>query len=255
MRLEMPAALADRYKSASQRARVVSEAWGEDNLYCANCTSSKLAPCPTNTEAVDFICPQCDAPFQLKSQSRPFSARVTDAGFDAMARAIRAGRNPNLFVLHYDVVRWHVLNLLLVPRFSFLISTIEKRKPLSPSARRSGWIGCNIVLRDFPIDAKIPLVSNGVVAAPAVVRRQFERLRPLESLKLEARGWTLDVLNIVRGLGKAEFTLAEVYAREAALARLHPDNLHVRDKIRQQLQALRDLGFVEFLGGGNYRFL
>jgi hypothetical protein len=27
----------------------------------------------------------------------------------------------------------------------------------------------------------------------------------------------------------------------------------VRDKIRQQLQVLRDLGLVEFLGGGEYR--
>ncbi len=28
---------------------------------------------------------------------------------------------------------------------------------------------------------------------------------------------------------------------------------HVRDKIRQQLQVLRHLGFVEFLGSGSYR--
>ena len=34
---------------------------------------------------------------------------------------------------------------------------------------------------------------------------------------------------------------------------LHPDNRHVRDKIRQQLQVLRDLGLVEFLGRGRYR--
>jgi type II restriction enzyme len=60
------------------------------------------------------------------------------------------------------------------------------------------------------------------------------------------------VLNIVRGLGRREFTLAEVYAQEAALGRLHPQNLHVRDKIRQQLQVLRDLGFIEFLGSGQY---
>ena len=32
-----------------------------------------------------------------------------------------------------------------------------------------------------------------------------------------------------------------------------PGNRHVRDKIRQQLQVLRDLGFMEFLGGGRYR--
>lgn len=67
--------------------------------------------------------------------------------------------------------------------------------------------------------------------------------------------WTLDVLNVVRRLGKAEFTLAEVYARESLLARLHPDNLHVRDKIRQQLQRLRDLGLLEFLARGQYRLV
>jgi len=65
----------------------------------------------------------------------------------------------------------------------------------------------------------------------------------------------LDVLDIVRGIGRSEFTLAEVYAQEAALGRLHSQNLHVRDKIRQQLQVLRDLGLVEFLGGGIYRVL
>jgi len=31
------------------------------------------------------------------------------------------------------------------------------------------------------------------------------------------------------------------------------ENSHIRDKIRQQLQELRKLGFVEFLGGGRYR--
>jgi len=30
-------------------------------------------------------------------------------------------------------------------------------------------------------------------------------------------------------------------------------NAHVRDKIRQQLQVLRDLGLLEFLGSGSYR--
>ncbi|HEV2493712.1 MAG TPA: hypothetical protein VG204_11665 [Terriglobia bacterium] len=33
----------------------------------------------------------------------------------------------------------------------------------------------------------------------------------------------------------------------------HAQNRHVRDKIRQQLQVLRDLGFVVFLGRGQYR--
>ncbi|MBZ5514449.1 MAG: hypothetical protein LAN62_06335 [Acidobacteriia bacterium] len=54
------------------------------------------------------------------------------------------------------------------------------------------------------------------------------------------------------GLGRREFTLAQVYAQEAQLARLHPQNRSIRPKIRQQLQILRDLGLIEFLGGGTY---
>jgi type II restriction enzyme len=62
------------------------------------------------------------------------------------------------------------------------------------------------------------------------------------------------VLNVVRALGKKEFSLAEVYAHADALARLHSANRHVNDKIRQQLQILRDLRIIRFLGRGQYRF-
>jgi len=63
------------------------------------------------------------------------------------------------------------------------------------------------------------------------------------------------VLNVVRALGKQEFLLPEVYAHADQLQRLHPQNRNVLAKIRQQLQRLRDMGFVEFLGGGRYRLM
>ena len=49
--------------------------------------------------------------------------------------------------------------------------------------------------------------------------------------------------------------LADVYKFENYLGELHPDNHHVRDKIRQQLQVLRDAGILEFIGRGRYRVL
>jgi len=61
------------------------------------------------------------------------------------------------------------------------------------------------------------------------------------------------MLNVVRALRKTEFALQDIYAFAGQLQELHPDNRHVRDKIRQQLQVLRDLGFIEFLGHGRYR--
>jgi len=158
-----------------------------------------------------------------------------------MKRAILEDRTPNLFVLQYDLDAWAVRTVLLVPHFAFALSAVERRKPLASTARRAGWVGCNILLDKIPVNARIPVVSEGTSHAPRDVRASYNRLRPLEKLQVEKRGWTLDVLQVVQSLGKMEFTLADVYAHADTLAKLHPNNAHVRDKIRQQLQVLRDL--------------
>jgi type II restriction enzyme len=243
----------DGYKSLSQRAGVASEAWAEQSLYCPCCNSPKLNLTPKNTPAIDFICQSCNSLFQLKAQGRRFSHRIQDAAYSTMVRAIEENRTPNLYALHYDPSAWRVQNLTLIPNFAFPLSAIEKRNPLRPTARRAGWIGCNILLDAIPVDARIPIILDGVALPQKKVREQYTRIRPLEKLKSEQRGWTLDVLNFVRSLGKSEFDLSEVYKSEEKLSRLHPANRHVRDKIRQQLQILRDLGLLEFLGGGDYR--
>jgi type II restriction enzyme len=241
------------YKSRSQIARVATESWGLRNLYCPNCTPPRLDSVPPNTPVIDYKCPDCGSSYQLKAQSREFSARIVDAAYSAMVRQIKESRAPNLFAMHYDSAQWKVLHLILIPHFGFPLSAIEKRKPLGPHARRAGWVGCNILLSAIPADARITVIVDGTPVSPREVRRQYERVRPLKNLRVEARGWTLDVLNAVRSLGREEFALAEIYAQEDKLSRLHPNNRHVRDKIRQQLQILRDLGLLKFQGDGDYR--
>jgi type II restriction enzyme len=169
-----------------------------------------------------------------------------------MLRAIRADRTPNLLVLQYSKT-WEVQNLLLVPRMFFTESIIEKRKPLGPNARRAGWIGCNILLGEIPPDGKIPIISAGVPFGKEQVRADFSRVRALASVPPSLRSWTLDVLRVVRRLGKAEFSLQELYEFESELKSLHPQNQNVRPKIRQQLQVLRDTGLISFVGLGHYR--
>ncbi len=243
------------YKSGSQRARVGTEAWGAVNLFCPSCSSTRLNPTPRNHAAIDYYCDSCRSPFQLKSQAKAFGTKIVDAAYSVMKRAILEDRTPNLFLIHYDVAQWSVRNVILIPQFAFSLSAIECRLPLSATARRAGWIGCNILLGRIPQDAQIYVVSNGVAVQPKNVRRAYQRLRPLESLHIQKRGWTLDVLRVVRSLSKVEFSLADVYAHESALKEIHPLNEHVHEKIRQQLQVLRDLGLLKFLGSGRYRLL
>ncbi len=135
-------------------------------------------------------------------------------------------------------------DLLLIPSFAFPESAVIERKPLALTARRAGWIGCNIALAHIPQEARIAIVEQGIVNPVAAVRASYAKVKPLSNIKATERGWTLDVLTAVRRLQESEFSTTEAYSFEPELQRLHPHNHHVREKIRQQLQVLRDTGFL-----------
>jgi type II restriction enzyme len=114
-------------------------------------------------------------------------------------------------------------------------------------------VGSNILLGHLPTDARISIVEDGREVPKSVVRDSWNRFLFLREQSVYSRGWLADVLACVRQLDRETFTLADVYAFDKQLAELHPRNRHIRPKIRQQLQILRDYGIVEFLGKGVYR--
>lgn len=251
MNLQWRVEIGRAYKASSQIVRVLSEDWCGRELYCAACSSDRLLGSRANTPAIDFVCPECAQPFQLKGFRTWNQKKIPDAAYDSMLRAIRSDRVPNLLILQYSS-DWLVKNLLLVPSVFFSEAVIEKRPPLGPMARRAGWVGCNILLDRIPRDGKIAVVSDGSAVARQHVRREFSRTRKLAEVSPSARGWTLDVLTTIRKLRKAQFSLQELYELEPHLQSIHVRNQNVRPKIRQQLQVLRDLGIVEFISPGRY---
>jgi len=252
--LRMDSQFALGYKSASQITRKITESWAGANLFCVACESPSLASEAANTEAVDFQCTSCHAVYQLKALKSWNERRIPDAGYDAMMRALRSDSIPNLLVMQYTP-EWVVHNLLLIPSFFFSPAAIQKRKPLSSSARRAGWVGCNILLSEIANDGKIRIVSQGVPLSSDTVRMHYSLVRPLSQVPTNKRGWTLDVLRIIREIGKNQFSLEDVYAFESTLANIYPENKNIRPKIRQRLQVLRDLGYISFEGQGQYLLL
>ncbi len=250
MDLQCKIDLASAYKAGPQIARVLTEDWAARELYCPACDSRRLLGSRANTPAVDLECPRCSQLFQLKSMKSWNPRKIVDAGYDAMIRAIRSDKVPNLLVLQYSL-NCSIRNLLLIPREFLSESAIEKRKPLGPGARRAGWVGRNILLGQIAADGKIPVISEGTPVAEQTVRDEFSRIRKLAEVPPSLRGWTVDVLRVVRRLGK-RFSLGEVYEFESELQKAHPLDRNVRPKIRQQLQVLRDIGLIKFSGRGGY---
>jgi type II restriction enzyme len=102
MILGMPIKLAASYTSPAQRARVITEGWAEQNLFCPACLADRLSPSPANTRAIDFVCGRCSQAFQLKGKSSPITNKVIDGAYSALIAALSSDTAPNLFLLHYN---------------------------------------------------------------------------------------------------------------------------------------------------------
>jgi type II restriction enzyme len=240
-------------KSASQVARVSTEGWAVDNFYCAACGTC-LTAYPPNTKVYDFYSPECRENFQLKSASHVFSTSILGGEYKTTRESILKDTFPSLILLHYDRARWMVEDLSLIHRACITTSCIAPRTPLSFTARRAGWQGYTIRLREIPAQGRIEVVRQGQVREKADVLAQWKHTDSLLKSRPETRGWLADVLRCVERCFTT-FTLTNVYAFEDELSAKHPENHNIRAKIRQQLQVLRDLGFIEFLGSGEYRSL
>ena len=250
MDLSFQAALADAYKSGLQRVRILSEHWVGSQVYCPNCGSCHIARYGNNNPGADFFCSICKEDYELKSQRTRFGAKIVDGAYRTMIQRLSGNTNPNFFLLNYDARKLTVTNLIIIPSHFFTAEIIEERKPLPPTARRKGWIGCRILLQGIPNAGRISIIRNGVMEPKTDVLDKWRRTLFLRSQQgSDAKGWLLHVMRCIERLGKSQFSLDEVYSFESA----YPGNRHVRAKIRQKLQVLRDSGYLDFVGRGIYR--
>ena len=245
--------LAKGYRSPSQIIRVLSENWVAKQGYCPNCNSQPLTEFDNNKPVADFYCVTCNEQFELKSKQAKLGNIINDGAYDTMLERINSDDNPSFFFLTYSK-ELAVNNFLIIPKHFFTANIIIKRKPLSVNARRAGWVGCNIDLRQVPESGKVFLVKNQNIIARDKVTQAFKQTLFLRQQSKLARGWTLDIWQCIDRLDD-KFNLQQVYAFAEELQRKYPDNNYIQDKIRQQLQVLRDKGIIKFLGRGRYRKL
>lgn len=247
--------LVDGYRSNSQKARVLTEKWVSDNMFCPRCGESRIKHFKNNQPVADFYCPTCCNEYELKSKNGTLGRKINDGAYETMIERITGNKNPDFFFMSYSKNELMVRDFIFIPKHFFVPDIIEKRKPLSPNAKRAGWVGCNILIDKIPEQGKIYIVSSGRTVGYENIVSKVQKSRRLEINDISGRGWLIDVLNCVNKTAGQTFTLDEMYAFESYLAVKHPQNNNIKPKIRQQLQLLRDKGFVEFLGNGHYKKL
>lgn len=253
MDLCLDLSLAENYKSNTQKARIFTENWVAYNMFCPQCGHKHISACANNSPVADFSCPSCKNEYELKSKNGKIGAKINDGAYHTMIERITSNNNPHLFVMEYAKPSFTVKNFIFIPNYFFVPDIIEKRKPLAETARRAGWIGCNILLHKIPVQGMVYIINNGILSDKDDILLNINKTRQFETKDIASRGWLMNTLICVNKINTVYFTLTDMYTFEKELHTKHPDNNNIQAKIRQQLQLLRNKGFIEFLGNGKYK--
>lgn len=253
MNLTLNKNLGINYSNKTQQIRVISEDWVLNQIYCPNCGNIKIEEYVNNKPVADFYCKKCNEDFELKSKNGKISKTIPAGAYSKMIERINSITKPNFFFMCY-LESLNVNDFFVVPKHFFISEIIEKRKPLKNTARRAGWIGSNILFSKIPKAGKIFYIENGKELDKKDVLEKWQKTVFLKQIKkVDAKGWILDIMNCIDFLNKKDFTLQDLYVFEQDLSTIHPENKNIKPKIRQQLQFLRDKGYLEFIEAGKYR--
>ena len=181
------------YTSNAQIARVQTEYWVKSNIYCPNCGYEKLNAFENNRPVADFYCQNCLSEFELKSKDNKLGNKILDGAYSTMLNRIAAENNPNFFFLTYNKTYKTVNDFLIIPKHYFVPDLIEKRNPLAVTARRAGWIGCNILLNRIPSSGRIFIIKNSNIINKEDVLNKWKETDFLKNISVKSKGWIIDV--------------------------------------------------------------
>ena len=240
------------YTSKSQIARIETERWAIQNLFCPLC-GDELKDSSANTKVYDFICSKCNQEYQLKSLSKKIGKKLIGSEYYTFIKALENKSIPNFLIMEYAIDKngFSSKEVIFIPKVFITEEIIEKRKPLSESARRAGWTGYNLLFESIPSYGKLYLVKDSKVESKEQILEKSHKILNLYDLDSKKVRWKIEILKILDSVDSI-FTLQQIYEEEIELQKLFPYNNHIRDKIRQQLQFIRDDGVIVFHGNGKY---
>lgn len=146
----------EEYKWTSV-SRIVGEAV-EDcivTMPCPICNNKELVKYKTNQKAKDVRCENCMSQFQIKAskynKKQHSSLKLLGAEYKTTCSSIKEN-NVHYLVLMYSVSagdKYIINDIYFVNHTDITDRCVIPRKPLSPTARRAGWQGCNLVFNIF----------------------------------------------------------------------------------------------------------
>lgn len=116
MNLNFDETLGEKYKSKTQKIRIMSENWVKENMFCPCCGNPHIVKLKNNEPVADMKCYNCCEIFELKSKQGKIGKKINDGVYSTMIKRITSITNPELLIMQYSS-NYIVTDLILVPKF------------------------------------------------------------------------------------------------------------------------------------------
>jgi HKD family nuclease len=162
------------------------------------------------------------------------SSNLTEGGLESnleVNAVIRATRDEEVFsdiVATYNALKFHPQRVLPDEEFLALYEELHSRRSQQDTAARS--------------DAKFRELRSRFRDKASTLGRPV-------ATREDLYGWQRLVYD---RLSPGDFRTSDVYEFEKEFRSQYPDNRHIRAKVRQVLQQLRDLGLIKHAGRGSW---
>ena len=147
-----------QWKSNSRIIGRASEIYCYKNIKCLNCDISELFECSTNEKSKDQICHKCNKKYQIKCKKitnkqhenilKTKIFKTIGAEYNTTLKSI--SQDIDYLIILYDE-SYKILDIIHIDSKNITCDNIIPRKPLSSSAKRAGWQGCNLCFADFDV--------------------------------------------------------------------------------------------------------
>lgn len=149
----------NNWKSESRIVGEACEYYIKNNVKCVRCFDNNFEKCKTNEKSKDLICINCHQKYQIKAKSATQRQvnNIKDKntfntiGGEYLTTLHNINEKIDYLIILYEKQSYKIINILYIKNENITSNCIKPRKPLSITAKRAGWQGCNISFNDIQI--------------------------------------------------------------------------------------------------------
>jgi type II restriction enzyme len=143
-------------------SRIIGEACEEyikNSIKCVRCKNGNFEKYKTNEKSKDLFCLECNQKYQIKAKCATqkqlnniiYKNEFKTIGGEYSTTINNINENIDYIIILYEKNSYEIKKLLYIKNEFINTECIIPRKPLSLTAKRAGWQGCNIIFNNFEI--------------------------------------------------------------------------------------------------------